>query len=172
MERVGGKRKPGDLTASQVFSRRLREVRDFHGWTQEQLAKHLRDADVPFSQETIAKLEKDTTRAEHLTVNELFAISAALSVSPIFMTVPLDDFGRGDRPQPRAPRLFISRAVQPAEPREARAWLRGTRPLHGQDPRTFAVQRPDSEQAKALAELDASYVGEITSAWRPPKEEQ
>src|SRR4051812_33748181 len=107
--RVGGKRKKGDLTASQIFSRRLREVRDFHGWTQEQLSAHLRAADVNFSQETIAKLEKDTTRADHLTVNELLAISFALSVSPIFMIAPLDA---------REPRLYISRAVQSPNPPE------------------------------------------------------
>jgi transcriptional regulator with XRE-family HTH domain len=162
MERVGGKRKVGDLTASQIFSRRLKEVRDFHGWTQEQLSTHLRKADVNFSQETIAKLEKDTTRADHLTVNELFAICVALHVSPIFMTAPLDE---------HKPRLYISKAVQPPDPREARAWLRGEKELDGQDPRTFAVQRPDDEQAEALRKLPASYVGQITSAWRPPKEE-
>jgi transcriptional regulator with XRE-family HTH domain len=162
VKRVGGKRKEGDLTASQVFSRRLREVRDFHGWTQEQLAAYLRAADVKVSQETIAKLEKETTRADHLTVNELFAICFALNVSPIFMTVPLDE---------HEPRLFISKAVQPPTPDEARAWLRGRKELDGQNPRTFAVQRPEKERAEALAELEASYVGEITSAWRPPKAE-
>ena len=163
MERVGGKRKPGDLTASQVFSRRLREVRDFYGWTQEQLAKHLRDADVPFSQETVAKLEKDTTRADHLTVNELLAVSFALGVSPLYMITPLDS---------HEPRLYISKAVQAPDPVSARAWLRGETRLDGQDPRTFAVQRPNDEQAAALAGLPASYLGEITSAYRPPKEEQ
>lgn len=160
MARVGGKRKPGDLTASQVFSRRLKEVRDFHGWTQEQLSAHLRSTDVNFSQETIAKLEKDTTRADHVTVNELLAVSFALSVSPLYMITPLD---------PHEPRLYISKALQPPEPAEARAWLRGLSRLEGQDPRTFAVQRPDDEQAAALAELPASYVGQITSAWRPAK---
>jgi hypothetical protein len=124
---------------------------------------HCHERDVKFSQGTIAKLEKDTTRADHLTVNEALAISFALSVSPLCMLVPLDEL---------EPRLYISRAVQPPTPSEARAWLRGEKELIGQNPRTFAVQRPDDEQAEALANLPPGYVVEITSAWRPPKEER
>jgi transcriptional regulator with XRE-family HTH domain len=117
---------------SEVFRRRLREVRQIRGWTQQELATELDKAGVKLGEFAIARLESGKRRG--VTLDEVIAVAAVLGVSPLHMLVPLDDTRVH-----LAPLLPAIRAV------DARAWLRGQRPLRQADERVFYTQTPDSE---------------------------
>jgi transcriptional regulator with XRE-family HTH domain len=99
-----------------IFGRRVREVRNRHGWTQAQLAKRLTDLGRPMDQAVVARLEakKPSSRAVNVSLVDVLAFSAALGVSPVFLFLPLDD----DAPVQVAPTLEL-----PAG--RVRDWVRG-----------------------------------------------
>lgn len=115
---------------SKVFRDRLKEARKLKGWTQQQLADALASLGVKLDASGITRMERGT---RGVTLDDVIAIAAALGVSPLHMIVPLDDNGAQ-----LAPSLTVSTA-------DARAWLRGQRPLQEADERLFYAQTPESE---------------------------
>jgi transcriptional regulator with XRE-family HTH domain len=145
-----GRVKPGDLSAGEVFSARLAEVRKARGWTQTQLADRIVElggvglVGDPIHRVRLAKLEKDPAKARRVTLEEVLAISYALDVSPLYMVTPLEFDGS---------RLaVVGSGEQPASPDDARAWLRGKEPLPRQNPEVFARQMPTADFTDFITE--------------------
>ncbi len=120
------------LLPSEVFRRRLREVRKLKGWTQQDLAAALGRAGVELNEFVITRMESGKRR---VSVDEAITIAAVLGISPLHMLVPLGD----DETVQLAPRLPAVRTV------DARAWLRGQRPLSQAEEQLFYFQTPPSE---------------------------
>lgn len=117
---------------SAVFRERLREVRRIKGWTQQQLSEALADLGVRLESTTINRLEKGS---RGVSVDEVIGIAAALGVSPLHLLVPLEDGETVDV----TPNLTVSAA-------DARAWLRGQRPLRDtDDDKIFYTQAPETD---------------------------
>ena len=161
MPRVGGKPKPGDLTAAEVFARRMTDVRKRRTWTQAELARRLAEVGHVISRIRIAKLETGTTQP---TISDLFAIAYVLDTSPLYLLAPIE----------REPDVLVVGGLQPASPDEVRAWLRGETGLLNQNPKVFAVERPGAERQAALARLPENVAAEIIErgATRILKEER
>jgi transcriptional regulator with XRE-family HTH domain len=115
---------------SEVFRSRLREVRRLKGWTQQDLAEALARLGLNISAFAITRIE---TGNRGVSLDQAIAMAAVLGVSPLHMIVPLDDDG-----VQLAPQLSVTTA-------DARAWLRGQRPLKEADERIFLFQTPPSE---------------------------
>lgn len=115
---------------SEVFRARLREVRRLRGWTQADLASALTRAGVDLGESAVVRMERGI---RGVSLDEAIAIATVLGVSPLHMMVPLDDNGAQ-----LTPRLAVSTV-------DARAWLRGQRPLQEADERLFYAQTPESE---------------------------
>jgi transcriptional regulator with XRE-family HTH domain len=124
---------------AQVFARRVRAARESRGWTQAQLADRLREIGYPKSRETLTKLEGGRYRG--VSLDDAFAIAAALGVAPVHLLVPLDD---------EAALEVVAGVPVPAP--LARAWIRGTLPLTI-SPKVDLLQMPDSELVVLVEEM-------------------
>lgn len=162
-EQIGGPAKPGDLFPGEVFAQRLKEVRERRGWTQTRLVRRLEELGFSTSsgkalhRSTLAKIEADPTRARRVTLEEVLAISYALGVSPLYMFIPIELGG---------PNVTVALGVQAWKPSDMRAWLRGEQALPYQDPRWFALERPEEEIPEALSRAP-EVVTELQKTWRP-----
>jgi transcriptional regulator with XRE-family HTH domain len=101
---------------AQVFGRRVKQTRKRLGWSQVRLAEELTKIGYQKSRETLTKLERGTYR--NASVDDVFALAAALGVPPVHLLVPLDDEDA----------LEVVPGV-PVAARLARAWIRGKVPL-------------------------------------------
>jgi transcriptional regulator with XRE-family HTH domain len=115
---------------SEVFRARLREVRRAKGLTQQDLAEALSGAGEDLSASAITRMESGH---RDVSLDEAIAIAAVLGVSPLHMVVQLDD-----NSIQLTPRLTVTAT-------DARAWMRGQRPLREADERIFLFQTPPSE---------------------------
>jgi transcriptional regulator with XRE-family HTH domain len=127
---------------SEVFRRRLREVRQAKGWTQPELAEALAGAGVDLNEFVITRMESGKRR---VSLDEAVALAAVLGPSLLHMVVPLDN-----SKVHLAPRL-------PAQAVDARAWVRGQRPLRQADEQLFYFQAPPAE---------ASWFPFVPGPWR------
>jgi transcriptional regulator with XRE-family HTH domain len=100
------------LRASELVARRVREARQSRGWSQAQLAQRLDEIGYPMARSTLTKLENG--RYRNISINDAFALAAALAIAPVFLLAPLAD----GTPVSITPRLTVSAA-------HARAWFRG-----------------------------------------------
>jgi transcriptional regulator with XRE-family HTH domain len=157
--RTGGKVKEGDLSAGQVFARRLAEVREARDWSQKRLSERMTELGHPIHRVKLAKIEKE--RARSVTLEDVLALSYALDVSPLYMVAPLEADG---------PRLTVVGNEQPADPDDARAWLRGDEPLLGQDEFTWTMQRP-AREVPAQLERRPNVMRRLQQTTQYPKEE-
>lgn len=127
---------------NEVFRERLREVRKLRTWTQADLAARLNEAGVDLGESAVVRMERGI---RGVSLNEAVAIAAVLGVSPLHMMVPVDDNGAQ-----LTPRLTVPTA-------DARAWIRGQRPLTEADEEIYYAQAPDSE---------AEWMAIAPGAWR------
>ncbi len=127
---------------SEVFRTRIRKVRQAKGWTQQELAEALNGAGAELTAFAITRLESGK---RGVSLDEAVAIAAVLGPSLLHMLVPLE----GARVH-LAPQLPV-RAV------DARAWVRGQRPLRQADEQLFYFQAPPSE---------ASWFPFVPGPWR------
>jgi transcriptional regulator with XRE-family HTH domain len=143
-----------DLSASEVFAERLREVREWHrgpkreSLSQAGLAQRLERIGHPIHRSRIAKLESGEARPK---LDDVLAIAVVLNVSPLFLIVP-----------PLGSKLRIGKEA--ISPQDARAWIAGKEPLPGQLPAAFAAQQPDDQ-------IPLEY-RDVVKAYRPPKQEE
>lgn len=119
------------LTFDQIAARRVRYLRERHGLTQTDLAAKLANFNIPFEQTSIARLEKGH---RGISLNEAMQLAFVLDVAPVHLLTDPDS-DEAITPVPGAE----------LEPWEARAWIRGQRPMLMQDPRTYFSEIPRSE---------------------------
>jgi transcriptional regulator with XRE-family HTH domain len=117
----------------ETFAKRVREVRERRGWTQQQLADRLRELGVPIDRTKVNRVE---TGARAVSIDDALAIAAALGVSPSVLFFPL----ASSEPVRLTPERVVA-----AE--EGRRWFRGEQPLHPAD------EDQPSELADTLAFL-------------------
>lgn len=116
---------------SSVFGQQVRAVRTHKGWTSQQhLAERLSElSGHDIDRSAIARLE---TGKRGVSLDEAFAISAALEVSPLSLMLPRDP----SQPVAVAPHVTVTG-------KEAREWARGDEPLPGQDRQFFESESPE-----------------------------
>jgi transcriptional regulator with XRE-family HTH domain len=85
---------PKTLTVDELFSRRLREIREQQGLTQAELAERMKDLGTPIDRLTILKIEragrpdaKGTSR--RVSIGEALAFASALNTSPFAFLFPV-----------------------------------------------------------------------------------
>ena len=123
---------PAARRPSEVFARRLREVRDRLGLSAKDVADRLAESGVGLDRAAISKLEADPPQ-RGLSLDEALAICAALGVSPRAMIFPDDPNDRvmvGER--------FVTGL-------DGRHWLDGESPLGGTDDRAFFSETADED---------------------------
>ena len=116
------------LTFDQSVARRVRYLRERHGLTQQDLADGLANWGMPIDRSAIARLENGR-RA--VSLEEAMRLAFILHVAPVHLFVDPD----GDEPVAPIPGAEY-------QPWEARAWIRGERPMMGQDPRSYFTNIP------------------------------
>lgn len=121
---------------SQTFARRLKEVRERTGLSQEDLAERMTALGRRMDRGLIARLE---TGRRRVLLDEVATFALALDTSPLFLGVPIDN-----RPASVAP-------ARQVDADQVRAWYRGEQWLPGQDSRVFWTQRPDGEWFSRLS---------------------
>jgi transcriptional regulator with XRE-family HTH domain len=119
------------FTFDQSVARRVRQLRERHGMTQQDLATALSNWGMPIDRSAIARLENGK-RA--VSLEEAMRLAFVLHVAPVHLLVDPDN------DEPIAPT-----AGAELKPWEARAWIRGQRPMMGQDPRSYFTNVPTSE---------------------------
>ncbi len=152
----------GPLTPAELVLQRIRTICETQGLSMSTLAQRLADQGFVISDNRLWNLVSGRTK---LHVDTLFAIAAALGVSPLALqTMPLDD----------------TREVQPAPGVQVSAsrfnsWVIGTEPLPGASKTSYAEFHPYGaqigrvrgdldERARGLAMLLASRAEEAASA--------
>lgn len=127
-------------TVSDVVARRVRDVRKSQGLNASDLAQRCLDLGVPhLTAATISNIETgrrddDGRRRRTVSVDELFALAAALDVAPVHLLVPLND--------------EVPYQVHPGREEnsyDVRDWVRGLALLPGADPRVFWSEVPAIE---------------------------
>ncbi|WP_432128416.1 helix-turn-helix domain-containing protein [Streptomyces sp. bgisy082] len=109
-----------------TVARRVREVRKRRDLTAEQLAQRLQAAGLPWERGTVVKLESGYR--QNVGVAELFALAAALDMSPLHLLIPLDN----------RPYQVTSNRTEAAD--TVRAWVRGEQPLEGMDAHAYRTE--------------------------------
>jgi transcriptional regulator with XRE-family HTH domain len=120
------------LRPSEVFARRVREVRERQRWSQDDLARRLGELGLPMDRAQVARIERMDRK---VSINEVFIIALALNVAPVHLLVPVTSF------EPEvllAPKLAVT-------PRLARQWLRGQTALGEEDARSYFAEISDDE---------------------------
>lgn len=136
-------RKKG-VRPSEVFASRVRQIREGRGWSQGRLADALAGIGDEKDRTTIAKIEAGS---RGVTVDDVFAIAAALEVSPLHLCVPRFD----GEPVAVAP-SFI------ADSFGVREWVAGHEPLKGQDAEVFWRQLPEGDVRRVARTLPGFLV--------------
>lgn len=116
---------------STVLGQRIKELRDEHGWSLQDLADQMRAHGVKLHKTTVAKVENGERRVP---LDELFTFAYVLDVAPVHLFVP-PDLERSDL------RMRVATDIAPG-PYVLRKWIRGELPLAGQDERRFRLSSP------------------------------
>lgn len=160
---AGGRaRKKVGPPPSVVFGEQVRGVRLRRGLaSQQRLVDRLGELGYAVDRSTINRLENGS---RGVSLDEAFAVAAALGVSPLSLMLPLEM----GQPVAVAPGLTVTSA-------EARAWAKGDEPLPGQDPQFFEHERPvewvDVLVQRRIQALDA-LVAALADAWSAEDTEQ
>lgn len=149
------------LTPAELVLNRIRAIREAQGLSIAALAERLAEQGYVISDNRLWNLESGRTR---LHIDTLFAIAAALGVSPLALQTTPD----GEEEIQPAPGVRISAA-------RFNAWMNGTSPLPGARKSTYAEHHPHGTQlnrfrgdldqrAQALAVRLASRADETSAA--------
>lgn len=124
------------LRPAQVVARRVVEARESRGWTQAKLARRLSDVGYNKSRSTLTKLEGGQYR--NVSVDDVFALAAALGVPPVYLLTPLEDIATvAVTPNVRLPAALV------------RAWIRG-QVVPPMLPDVDLLQIPESELLRLI----------------------
>lgn len=105
---------------SQVFADRVRYWRDERGYSAEELARRVNALGIDMNRAIVANIEHG--RRDRISIEELFAFSIALDVSPIMLCLPLQQGGD----VAVTPNVVVGRWL-------AYDWLTGVVPIRGSD---------------------------------------
>jgi transcriptional regulator with XRE-family HTH domain len=119
------------ISFDQSVARRVRDLRERHAFTQAGLAEKLANFGMPIDRSAIARLENGK---RGVSLEEAVRLAFVLNVAPVHLLVDPD----GDEAITPVPGAELT-------PSEARAWIRGQRPMMWQDPRVFFTQIPQAE---------------------------
>lgn len=156
---------PGPLIAE-----RVKHFRERQGWSQRQLAERLEVLGYPINRVTLAKIEGGGTRARNVSVEEMLALAAALSVPPLMLLVPLD--GRRLLATPSTPMGSVL-ALNWIEGREPFAIDRGEGAIANADLATWkATGAPLQNAARLRSALEVIRTTEAYLANHEDEDEQ
>lgn len=130
-----GWKKDGPPQPSNVLAQRLREVREHKGWTQQQLADRLKQANTTIiDRATVGKIEGGTRK---ITLDEALWLAAVLDVAPPFLFLPTASLEKVA--------ILPSYSINADA---ARQWLMGREPLgvDVQDEEFFYRERSEFER--------------------------
>lgn len=149
------------LTPTRVIAMRVRELRDDRGWSAADLARAMRAAGVPWERGVVIKLEAGYRQS--VSVVELLTLAAVLDVAVVHLLVPpypsplwggegneATDVARSPD-DPNEPNDDAPYQVTPGQQVPAwrvRQFVRGHRPLPGQDVWRFFGQVPPQERIR------------------------
>lgn len=119
-------------TFEQVTARRVRYLRERLGWSQQDLADKLANFGMPIDRAQLARLEGGK---RGISLDETMRLAFVLDVAPVHL---ITDPEEGAEPMQTTPGAEV-------EPWEARAWVRGQKPLIFQDPRSYFMNVPKAE---------------------------
>ena len=118
-------------TASQMFARNLRAIRQRRNWTRARLAKQLEVVGTAMETSTIARLESGNGRSP--TIEEALMLAFALGADPVEMFLP------------RSRKDNVRIGVHDIPSGDVRRWLRGKAPLRDADRRTYFTEVSDDQ---------------------------
>jgi transcriptional regulator with XRE-family HTH domain len=136
-------------TPTETFRKQLRRTRTALGLSAQQLADRVAELGGSLDRAAIAKIEADgrgDLKPRRLQFDEALLLAAALGVSPLHLIVPRDD----KTPVALAPHLTASA-------RDARAWVRGARPLPGHPAGAYFSEVPPAEYGRIADRADRAY---------------
>jgi transcriptional regulator with XRE-family HTH domain len=150
------------LQAAATVRRRVRELRKAHDWTAERLAEEMAKAGFGWTRQTVTNME---TGRRSLGIDELVGLAAVLDVALIHLLVPPYPSplwgGDGDSRSPDDPNEPNDNAPYQVTPElmvpcwRARQFVRGWRPLPGQDATQFFLQQPPQERGRGEGDYGA-----------------
>jgi len=155
------------LTPTRVIAERVRELRDDRGWSTSDLARAMRAAGVPWERGVVTKLEAGYRQS--VTVTELLTLAAVLDVAVVHLLVPTYPsplWGEGEPRSPDDPNEPSDDAPYQVTPGQqvpcwrVRQFVRGHRPLPGQDVWRFFGQAPAQERLSEEALEKRARVGD------------
>jgi transcriptional regulator with XRE-family HTH domain len=121
---------------SQIAAQRIKELRNRHNWSQQQLADRITELGSPIDRAAIAKLEAGP-KQRRLQLDEMFVFAFALDVAPISLVLPTEDED-----------IHVAGRTEAATA-TVRSWFVGEQPLGGpdggQDSRTYFSEVPERE---------------------------
>jgi len=143
------------LLPSKVVQQRVRELRRAHDWTAEQLAAEMTKAGFSWGRQTVTNFE---IGRRSLGIDELIGLAVVLDVALIHLLTPPYPSplwgGNGDSRDPDDPNDPSDAAPYRITPGQdvpvwrARQFIRGWRPLPGQDANQFFLQQPPHERTR------------------------
>jgi transcriptional regulator with XRE-family HTH domain len=135
-------------SVSDVVAERVREVRKRQGLTARALAERCAAAGTPgLTAQALSNIESgrrgaDDRRRRDVTVDELFALAAALNVAPVHLLVPpKGPTGKASDEE----RLYNVTPGKAVRREDVRRWVRGFDPLPGSTAADFHAEAPDHE---------------------------
>jgi transcriptional regulator with XRE-family HTH domain len=137
---------------SEVFRRRLREIRKDLGLSRQKLSDKLRDIGHPIDALTLARIESG--RKQTTSLDDVLAIALALEVPPLALILPTPDTEAA-----LGERVAIGENVQPVGMLMLLSWLRAEEPLLGEDRRVFYQAQRRTLTCPELEELKQKALG-------------
>lgn len=146
---MAGERVPDEVTPTELFARRLRELRKRRDWSARQLADRIAELD-PGSKLTRGTLAKIESGSRGVWLDEVFVIAAALGVAPRWLT--------GSRPD-ETWRVRQGASVV-ATTHDVWRWEEGAEPLPHANPgdRRFFTRVAMDWQAVSIMASHADYL--------------
>jgi transcriptional regulator with XRE-family HTH domain len=124
---------PESLTPSAIMTRRVKELRERHGWTAAQLATRCAEAGMPSLTRSVIANAESGRRQGGFTLEETFMLAYVLDVAPVYLFLPVE--------------AVLVRVIPKWDTHvgHVREWVRGNYPLSGQDAGRYWSQRPEVE---------------------------
>lgn len=147
------------MSPSDAVAGRIREARKRRGWTSAETAARCTARGYRMSAAVLANIESgrpdlNGARRRDITIDELFALAAALDVPPVALMGMPEDHGHS------AVSLTTTVAIDNSD--DLLLWIRGDKPLPGADSRVYFTtaleQMPTVDSQRVLEELKRSVL--------------
>lgn len=149
-----------EKSAGQVFGDRLGEILAKHRVTKKELADRLLELEHKLHRVVLGQIEQGGTRAQNVSLEDVFAIAYALGVPPIQMMFPYK----------ASTRVRIVGSKPAIAPSDLYDWISGYAPLNEADQLTYRLELPPAELAQ-LARYELPQPRTVARTPMPPDEE-